>query len=525
MKYLLTLFLLVAGNQVYAQEKLIDSLLFKLSNAGEDTGRINLLIKISYNLHNRDPRKGITFGQQALSLSEKLRWEKGKTEAYVDLGINHATLGEHDKAIYYYQKALKHYKEQKDKNAISGVEANLSLVYLARGEYPTALKHAFSALSLKEQTGDIKGQGIILENIGTIYFEQKDYPKTKLYYSKALDNYTLQHNTEGMARLMGNLGIVVDAEGNYDQALKYHTNALRLNTKANRKYSMQINHANVGLVSLHLKKYDRALRHQQMALELSKEIENSSSIAINLGNLGETYYAMAVDSQYRDEHRQTHLEKAIDLLEQAVSLCKQIHLTGPQIEFGEYLSDAYYQAGKYKRSFQTFKEHKALKDSVFSLQNKMAITQLESRRELELRNKQIQIDKLKIQQKNNERIIYLISIVLLLLIIGIGIKTLYSYRKSNTALQQEKMKYLHLIETQVEQIKKQADVLKDIAHMQSHDVRGPVATILGLVQLFNFKDPSDPTNRVVIEGIVQIIGKLDDAVQEVIQKENKFYHI
>jgi len=65
-------------------------------------------------------------------------------------------------------------------------------------------------------------------------------------------------------------------------------------------------------------------------------------------------------------------------------------------------------------------------------------------------------------------------------------------------------------------------VLEEIAEIQSHDVRGPVATILGLVQLFNMEDYYDPANKVVIEGIHKITDELDIAVQEVVEKKNKF---
>jgi signal transduction histidine kinase len=72
----------------------------------------------------------------------------------------------------------------------------------------------------------------------------------------------------------------------------------------------------------------------------------------------------------------------------------------------------------------------------------------------------------------------------------------------------------------LEKIEAQATVLSDIAYTQSHDVRGEVATILGLAQIFNFNDPGDPTNKVVLEGIAEVTEKLDAIVKATIVKEN-----
>ncbi len=63
-------------------------------------------------------------------------------------------------------------------------------------------------------------------------------------------------------------------------------------------------------------------------------------------------------------------------------------------------------------------------------------------------------------------------------------------------------------------------MLTDIAHIQSHDVRGPLATILGLVQLFNFENAADPDNKVIITAIAQASEQLDVVIKEVVYKEN-----
>jgi PAS domain S-box-containing protein len=72
----------------------------------------------------------------------------------------------------------------------------------------------------------------------------------------------------------------------------------------------------------------------------------------------------------------------------------------------------------------------------------------------------------------------------------------------------ERLNYLRKVELQNRQ-------LKEIAQMQSHQVRGPVATIMGLQQLMNLSDPADPINGEVLNGISESLIKLDMVIKEI----------
>jgi tetratricopeptide (TPR) repeat protein len=496
-----------------------DSLVSVLSSAAEDTNKVLLLDKLSYSLYTSNPRQGLKYAQQELALSQKLGWKKGLALAYSELGVNSSALSDFSTALQFYERASYYYNKLDDKNGLAAIDANISLIHSAQGRYPQALEYAFKALDLKERLGDEAGKGIILENIGTIFLEQKDYGKTIRYYAQALAVYKKIQNKEGIARNMGNMGIVQDAMGHSAAALAYHKDALKVNQEVNNKYSIQINHANISLAYLHLKDYQQALIHQRKALQISEELGSRNSVAVNMGNLGELYFTIVKDSKNAGLY---DLDSAIHYLEEAVALCESINFSGPLIEYQEYLSEAYFAAGMYQKAFLSLKAYTALHDSVFSMQNNLALQSLEATREIELRDRQLQINQLRLKQKDNERAIYLISIILLLLLTGMSISLIVKYRRSNTVLEKEKERHLKKIEEQVDQIKKQADVLEEIAEIQSHNVRGPVATILGLVQLFNMEDYWDPANKVVIEGIHKITDELDIAVQEVVEKKNKF---
>lgn len=69
----------------------------------------------------------------------------------------------------------------------------------------------------------------------------------------------------------------------------------------------------------------------------------------------------------------------------------------------------------------------------------------------------------------------------------------------------------------IQEVERQNKKLQDIAWIQSHKVRGPLATILGLAQLFNHKEIEVDTEEIV-QGILQTSIKLDTVIREIVDK-------
>lgn len=521
MKHYLFILLVICYSPVFAQtnEQIsIDQLLKQLPAAGNDTHKIRLLDELSFLYSHSNPTEGLKYAIQALQLSRQLSWQRGIATAHSDMGINYQALGNYHDALIYQHEALKLYMKAGSKRSIAGVLSNIALAYMGQSDYTNALNYNFRALTINEELDDKPTQAVILENIGSVYSAQKIYTKASEYYSMALRINKTLNNTPAVARNYGNIGMVLDAAGKYDEALQAHLQALKGAQEGGNKHMMQINLANIGYVYCHKKDYPKALDYQQEALALSREINNKESIAINLGNIGETYYAMAMDTLSRNKNSQ--FAKAITYLDEAITKCKELGFNAPLAEYEEYLSRAYYRLARYKEAFNTMQEYVALKDSIFSMERLVQMNNLETQREIALKDKnlllkdkQIQIRQLQVQQKRNESLLYILGMALLLIVVGIVLRSLYRFRKRNRLLSNEKEEYLRKLE-------KRNQLLEEIAHIQSHDIRGPVATILGLAQNFNFKNTSDPNNKVVIEGITAVTEQLDEIVKYIITREN-----
>jgi len=63
--------------------------------------------------------------------------------------------------------------------------------------------------------------------------------------------------------------------------------------------------------------------------------------------------------------------------------------------------------------------------------------------------------------------------------------------------------------------------LLEIAFLQSHQVRRPVASLLGLISLFNFNNPNDPLNSEVLLRLKIATNELDNIIAEIVKKTNE----
>jgi DNA-binding NtrC family response regulator len=75
------------------------------------------------------------------------------------------------------------------------------------------------------------------------------------------------------------------------------------------------------------------------------------------------------------------------------------------------------------------------------------------------------------------------------------------------------------------ELQTQYDKLLKVAFLQSHQVRVPVANILGLFSLFNFDTPCDPVNGKILNMLKLVAEDLDKTIHEIVQNTTEIKEI
>ena len=231
-------------------------------------------------------------------------------------------------------------------------------------------------------------------NIGLCYLELKDYPNSLRYFKeciKHVEKYNLYEGTK--AYCYGGMGEIYFIMKKYKMAKEYFDNAILIDKKINDDYNLAENIRGVGNVFLEEAKLTTGVKvkHKLFDLAISnyKQSINYSHRLHDLNNLTETY---------------------------------------------KKLSETQKLIGKFKEALQDFEIATKYTDSIFNQTNKETIKNIEDKRTIELRNKEILLNKLTIDAKEKQKWLYLSGLIFLGIIGGLLFYQNQKRRKTNLVL-------------------------------------------------------------------------------------------
>ncbi len=263
----------------------------------------------------------------------------------------------------------------------------------------------------------------------------------------------------------------------YDTAMIYLNKALKINQKNGNKTGALINLSNIGNVHSKKEEHAEALEYHFEALEIATSLGLKNFIATGKGNVGGIYLSLYKNS---NSPSQNVIDNAQEYLEDAIALCDEINYKAPKIGFLESLIEVFVIQKNYKKAYELTNEKTAINDSLHSSSVKEQLTKLEIQREIDLKDKDLLIKnkELEIQSLNNQKksLFYSFAIIVLIIVLFVAFS---HYRKKE---------------------KKHHEVISEIKQIQSHEIRGPIATILGLLKLLKDKDRTDKSIEEIIDG-------------------------
>ena len=228
--------------------------------------------------------------------------EIDKARRYNKIGrVFNNQIGDYDKALEYYFKALEIREKVLDKEHpdIATSYNNIGSVYDDKGDYDKALEYYFKALEIREKVLGKEHPDIatLYNNIGFVYGTKGDYDKALEYHLKALaiKEKVLGEEHPSTATLYNNIGYVYYSKGDYDKALEYHLKALEIREKVLGKEhpDTATSYNNIGNVYSDKGKYDKALEYYFKDLAISEKVlgKEHPDTAFSYNNIGNVYYS------------------------------------------------------------------------------------------------------------------------------------------------------------------------------------------------------------------------------------------
>lgn len=444
------LFIFFFSSVCFAQASKIDSLQSELKKSVGDTSEANLLNALGIEYRKIDPEQSLKHFNQALIISEKINFQKGRGNAYFGMGGVYYEQGDFDKALSFYTKSLTIRDRISDKKGAANSLNSIGNVNINQSNYESGLKSYLKSLKICESIGDI--QIMPLNNIAAAYFYLGENEKALEYYLKALETfkqlgnkklminpslgvgnvYTAMRkykdalvyyknalllsedtgNKSGLSKSLNNIGNVYENLHNNDTALIYYFKSLKIKEELGDKQAVAMTMVNVGNIYSLTKKYTKSLEYYEKALRKYEETENTEGIARSLFNIGTMY------------SKKGELESAMEYFKKGLTVSSSINSKEIMMKSNEEIAALYYKNNDYKNAYIHHKNYTTLKDSLLNETTSKNIAEIQTKYETEKKEKEIEsltkdqlLKDAKIQSQNNLRNAFIIGIVLLVLLI------------------------------------------------------------------------------------------------------------
>ncbi|MGK7925133.1 MAG: tetratricopeptide repeat protein [Spirulina sp.] len=276
-----------------------------------------------------EKQKALEYYNQALTIfqvmGDVVGDRRGEAGILNNIGRVYFDLEEKQKALEYYNQALNLFQVVSDLGGEADIlnqfdegEAdilnNIGRVYFDLGEKQKALEYFGKALNLVQVGGDRVGEADILNNIGRVYFDLGEKQRALEYFEKALNLHRQSPwGIGGQADTLNNIGRVYFDLGEKQKALEYFEKASASSSfSRDRGRRVTDTYNNIGRVYFDLGEKQKALEYFELALSFSQNGSgNRSGEALSLYNI-----AFTQRSQGNLEIALTEMEKAIAIIEE-----------------------------------------------------------------------------------------------------------------------------------------------------------------------------------------------------------------
>jgi signal transduction histidine kinase len=486
----------LTGAASFAQTSERDSISSVLRNGQlSKVERIDLLIRLS--------ELGETNGCENIDAAYKAALTLGDSSRIVAtgklLGFCRMDNNQHQQAIGLLIRTLGTAKRNGIDDQVRSILNSIGIAYGDIGLYDSALLYHFESLQLREKHGDQRAISVALNNIGIVHYKLENSNLALKYFLPALSIKEEIGDKSGYVRLLVNIGLCYNQLGENKEAIRYAEKALRgceddcVSIPIARSYYL------IAIGKFYLGDLEESHKARNKSLKISSQIND------RIGVIECEILEARLAAKKRD------FTKAIRIAEEIVTnrsnkIYPELLSTALKVLIATYGELKDYDRKQY---FQDI--YIKLRDSIFGnqLTNKLATVQAQYEERVNLKKirEQAEILQLKeeIIQRQRQQTIFITIIACL------GIALTYLLFRFSRELQRKrtdlsiKNKQLYEVQDALRKVNRELDQLveertKDLADINqslastneeldyfiyktSHDIRGPLASLLGLAHL------------------------------------------
>jgi signal transduction histidine kinase len=441
-KVRLLFFLYLLGPVLHAQNR-IDSLLLKLVDSKNDTVKVDLLCALS-GYTNGD--SSLTYAREAHALAEKLGFERGIVLSDILIG-----------KYYYFNE-----------------------------NYSNSLGYFIKAFGGSVKLGSHRLSAIAARYIGYNHFQNDRFAALE-YYKKSIEFSRLAKDELLESYALSAIGNLYESWQDGKQALDYYLRSLDIRKRAGSPDEVVSSLIETARAYNRLALYDKSV---ETVLEAKKIAEAGGTDKRNL-----MYICQMIGHDFADRKKDYKMALTYFLKAYDIAMAQQV-LSRNEIVSIAPVADMYQRLGDYKKSAEFYQEYFRLlaenegkiNKQLYDLQD--SLKRETARNEMLKKDAEIYRHKSELERERTQKILLVGGILLLLLSSFFIYRGFVRNRKLNVLLEtrvQEKTQELQSMNEQLalseERLKEANKELESFVYKASHDLKGPIVSAKGLLQL------------------------------------------
>lgn len=431
------LFFILLNSFLQAQNRHLDSLKQKLTTAKNDSNKVILLNKLSYDLYvtsEKSKSEILSYIDSSIALAERINYIRGNLRARFNAGNMYRTYGNTETAKKYLYEGLKLCAIINSYEDFFRMNNVLGNCFSEEGNYKTAGEYYFKALDYAEKSGEIKYISSAYNSLGNLYSSTNEKEKAIHYYLKSLKINEKLGDKLRLSFTYFNLANTYSDLNKRDSSLFYYTKALVIQTSQGNYAGQAYSYMGIGYLYFKKNEYASALSYYNRSYNLSQKADDAELHATLHLRLGAVYFKLG------------NLKESEKYYREAESFCIKTKRTDDLKQAYLGLSNIYRANKQFEKALEYFTNYTSIKDSINNSETAKKISSLEYNYQINQDKKIAELEKERVQSKHEQEvtrqklIIWSISIFLLV-VFAFSVFIFKAYRQkkaSNLIISEQK---------------------------------------------------------------------------------------
>ncbi len=378
------------------------------------------------------------------------------------------------------------------------------LLFAAENKYQAA--NIFTQLGLKSKASQC------YEDLANIHYGTANYLLTvenSKISMELIDEMKLRAKEDSirLMRVNNTLALGYIQLNQLDSAMKYFEASRNLAEEVKNEFWAGLMIGNEAIIYQKRGLYDKAIANLEHDLKLSFHYKDLGSAASSLMRIGEIYLS-------KDDMSQSRI-----FCDSAFQNIREIKDSRRLSAYYSLMSKWYEKNGQYDSSLFFYRKHITFRDSSQSVELNVQLQQVQNEKQFEQQLIDYNLLKAENELRKNELLISSISIITFLTIMILLIVLLYTIRRNNRKLKELNQNLESKIATRTAKLRIINKELDTYLYRVSHDVRRPILTILGLLQVSEITDGEEQ------KSIRQIIKRTANEMDRMLKKLQMAYNL